>query len=60
MSERKRCRSTIPNTKRKIFLKTKVLISMKGKTRTYANNSNHTIYRKYSLTKIDDPASEGS
>jgi hypothetical protein len=33
---------------------------MKEKTRTYTNNSNHTIYRKYSLTEIDDLASEGS
>ena len=42
------------------FRNLKVLISMKEKNRTHTNNSNHTIYRKYSLTKIDDSASEGS
>ena len=33
---------------------------MKENIGTYTNNSYHTIYCKYSLTEIDDPASEGS
>lgn len=63
MGERKHCRLTIPMFKRKFFFfrkKEQVLISMKENIGTYTNNSYHTIYCKYSLTEIDDPASEGS